>query len=88
MKKSRYSDSQIMAIIKQNETGTSVVDLCREHGMSQAMFYKWRSKFGGMDLPMMKRMNELEEENKRLKKMYAKERLKAEIAREAIEKKW
>jgi len=88
MKKSRYSDSQIMTIIKQNETGTSVVDLCREHGMSQAMFYKWRSKFGGMDLPMMKRMKELEEENKRLKKMYAEERLKAEIAREAIEKKW
>ena len=88
MKKSRYSDSQIMAIIKQNETGTSVVDLCREHGMSQAMFYKWRSKFGGMDLSMMKRMKELEEENKRLKKMYAEERLKAEIAREAIEKKW
>ena len=88
MKKSRYSDSQIMAIIKQNESGTSVADLCREHGMSQAMFYKWRSKFGGMDLPMMKRMKELEEENKRLKKMYAEERLKAEIAREAIEKKW
>jgi len=77
MKKSRYSDRQIMAIIKQNETGSSVVNLCRETGTSQAMFYKWRSKFGGMDLPMMKHMKELEEESKRLKKIYAEVRLEA-----------
>ena len=77
-----------MAILKQNEQGASVADLCREHGMSQAMFYKWRSKFGGMDTSMIKRMKELEAENTRLKKMYAEEKLKAEIAREIIEKKW
>lgn len=88
MRKSRYSDSQILAILKQNEEGIAVADLCREHGMSQAMFYKWRSKFGGMDASLMKRMKELEAENARLKKMYAEEKLKAEIAREAIEKKW
>jgi len=88
MKKSRYTDSQILAILKQNEAGTSVVDLCREHGMSDATFYKWRAKFGGMDASLMKRMKELEDENRRLKKMYAEEKLKAEIAREAIEKKW
>ena len=88
MKKSRYTDSQILAILKQNETGTSVVDLCREHGMSDATFYKWRAKYGGMDASLMKRMKELEDENRRLKKMYAEEKLKAEIAREAIEKKW
>ena len=88
MKKSRYTDSQILAILKQNESGTSVVDLCREHGMSDATFYKWRAKFGGMDASLMKRMKELEDENRRLKKMYAEEKLKAEIAREAIEKKW
>mgnify|MGYP005737908223 CR=1 FL=1 len=88
MRKSRYSDSQILAILKQNEEGVAVADLCREHGMSQAMFYKWRSKFGGMDASLMKRMKELEAENARLKKMYAEEKLKAEIAREAIEKKW
>ena len=88
MRKSRYSDSQILAILKQNEEGIPVADLCREHGMSQAMFYKWRSKFGGMDASLMKRMKELEAENARLKKMYAEEKLKAEIAREAIEKKW
>jgi putative transposase len=88
MKKSRYTDSQILAILKQNELGTSVAELCREHGMSDATFYKWRSKFGGMDASLMKRMRELEDENRRLKKMYAEEKLKAEIAREAIEKKW
>lgn len=88
MRKSRYSDSQIMAILKQNEQGVAVADLCREHGMSQAQFYKWRSKFGGMDTSMIKRLKELEDENRRLKKMYAEEKLKAEIAREAIEKKW
>ena len=88
MKKSRYTDSQILAILKQNEAGVSVPDLCREHGMSDATFYKWRSKFGGMDASLMKRMKELEDENRRLKKMYAEEKLIAEIAREAIEKKW
>ena len=56
--------------------------------MSTATFYKWRSKYGGMDASLMKRMKELEDENRRLKKMYAEEKLKAEIAREAIEKKW
>jgi putative transposase len=81
MKKSRYSDSQIPAILKQAEAGTPVPTLCREHGMSNAAFYKWRAKFGGMDASMMKRMKELEDENRRLKKMYADERLKAEMAR-------
>jgi len=88
MKKTRHTDSQIIAILKQNESGTSVAELCREHGMSQASFYKWRSKYGGMDASLMKRMKELEDENRRLKRMYAEEKLKAEIAREAIEKKW
>ena len=88
MKKSRFSDSQILSILKQNESGTSAPDLCREHGMSTATFYKWRAKFSGMDASLMKRMKELETENTRLKKMYAEEKLKAEIAREAIEKKW
>ena len=88
MKQSRFTDSQIMAILKQAEAGTPVPQLCREHGMSSATFYKWRTKFGGMDASMMTRLKELEEENRRLKKMYAEERLKAEILKEAIEKKW
>lgn len=88
MKKSRYTDSQIMAILKLAEAGTPVPELCREHGMSSAAFYKWRAKYGGMDTSMMSRLKELEDENRRLKKMYAEERLKAEIIQEAMAKKW
>jgi putative transposase len=88
MKKSRFTDSQIMAILNQAEAGTPVPELCREHGISSATFYKWRSKFGGMDASLMARMKELEDENRRLKKMYAEEKLKAEIVKEALEKKW
>jgi putative transposase len=88
MRNSRYSDSQILSILKQAEAGTPVPELCREHGMSSALFYRWRAKYGGMDASMVKRMKELEAENKRLKKMYAEERLKAEIVQEALEKKW
>lgn len=88
MKKSRYTDNQIINILKQAETGTPVPELCREHGMSNATFYKWRAKYGGMDASLMARLKELEEENRRLKKMYAEERLKAEIVAEALEKKW
>lgn len=88
MKKSRYSDSQIMSILKLADQGIPVPELCREYGMSTASFYKWRAKFGGMDTSMIARMKELEEENRRLKKMYAEERLKAEIIQEAMRKKW
>ena len=88
MKTSRFTDSQIIAILKQAEAGSPVPELCREHGISNATFYKWRSKFGGMDASLMARMKELEEENRRLKKMYVEERLKAEIVAEALTKKW
>ena len=88
MKKSRFTDNQILSILKQNESGTSVPDLCREHNISSATLYKWRSRYSGMDALLMQRMKALEDENHRLKKMYAEEKLKSEIAREAIEKKW
>ena len=88
MKRSRFTDSQIISILNEAESGVRVPDLCRKHGMSDATFYKWRAKFGGMDASMMRRMKELEEENRRLKKMYAEEKLKAEIVKEALEKKW
>jgi len=88
MKKSKFSDSKILSILKQAESGVPVPELCREHGISSATFYNWRSKYGGMDASLMKRLRELEEENRRLKKMYAEERLKAEIVQEALEKKW
>ncbi len=88
MKTSKFTDSQIMAILKQAEAGTPVPELCREHGMSSATFYKWRAKFGGMDASLMARLKELEAENARLKKMYVEERIKAEIIQEAMAKKW
>ena len=88
MKKSRYTESQIFQILKEAEAGIPVADLCRKHGMSNATFYKWRAKFGGMDASAMKRLKELEEENARLKRMYADEKLKADVLAEAIEKKW
>lgn len=88
MKKSKFTDSQIIAILNQAEAGTPVPDLCREHSISSATFYKWRARYGGMDASLMARMKELEEENRRLKKMYAEERLKAEIIQEAMSKKW
>ena len=88
MKKSRLSDNQILAILKQAQAGTPVTELCREHGMSSASFYQWRAKFGGIDASMMKRLKELEAENARLKKMYAEEKVKADIRQEALEGKW
>ena len=88
MKKFRFSDSQVMAILKQAEGGVPVAELCREHDISSATFYKWRSKFGGMDVAMMSRLKELEEENRRLKKMYADVQLQKDVLQEAMRKKW
>jgi putative transposase len=88
MKTSKFTDSQIFAILKESDGGQPVPALCREHGMSSATFYKWRAKYGGMDASLMKRMKELEEENRRLKKMYAEERLISEVRKEALEGKW
>ncbi len=88
MKKSRYTESQIFQILKEAESGIPVPELCRKHGMSDASFYKWRAKYGGMDTSMMKRMKELEEENRRLKKMYAESKMDAEILREALSGKY
>jgi putative transposase len=86
LKKSRFTDSQIIAILKQAEAGTPVPELCREHGISSATFYKWRSKYGGMEASMVSRMKELEEENRRLKKMYAEAQMSADIMKEALSK--
>ena len=77
-----------MSILKQAESGLPVPELCREHDISNATFYNWRSKYGGMDASLMSRLKELEEENRRLKKMYAEERLKAEVIQEAMAKKF
>ena len=87
MKRSNFSDSQIIEALKRVEAGIGVPDLCRELGISVATFYKWRAKFGGMDTSMMARMKELEDENRRLRKLYVEEKLKAEIATEYLAKK-
>ena len=71
MKTSKFSESQIVALLKQQESGLKVAEICREHGISTGTFYKWCSKYGGMDASMLKRVKELEQENARLKRMYA-----------------
>lgn len=71
MKKSKYNESQIISIVKEAEAGVPVAELCRKHGMSDASFYNWRTKYGGMVVSLMKRMKDLEEESRRLKKMDA-----------------
>jgi len=88
MKKSRHTGSQIFQILREAESGVPVPELCRQHGMSDASFDKWRAKYGGMDVSSMTRMKEFEEENRRLKKMYAESRMHAEILREAMAKKY
>jgi putative transposase len=88
MKRSKFTDSQIMEALKRVDSGLAVPEICRELGISTATFYKWRAKYGGMDTSMMARMKELEAENARLKKMYIEEKLKAEIVTEALAKKW
>ncbi len=87
MKTSRFTESQIIAVLKAAEAGTPVPELCRTHGISNATFYKWRSKFGGMDASLMSRMKELEDENRRLKKLYVDAQLSADLLREALTKK-
>ena len=87
MTRTKHSDSEIMSILKQASSGIPVANVLREHNISSATFYKWRSRYGGMDLPMITKLKELEAENIRLKKMYAEERLKADILKEVLEKK-
>ena len=86
MKTSRFSDSQIMAILKQAEAGTPAPELCREHGISSATFYKWRTKFGGMDASLLSRLRELEDENRRLKKCTPMNVLKPKSSRKPWQK--
>ena len=88
MKSAKFKDSQIIGLIKRAQAGEPVASLCREAGISAATFYKWRSKYGGMDVSMMARVKELEEENRRLKKMYAESQMDSAILKEALTKKW
>lgn len=88
MKTSKFSESQICAILKEKEAGVKVAEICRKHGISSATFYKWRSKYGGMDASMLKRVKELEAENSRLKSMYADSQLEVTAIKAALAKKW
>lgn len=88
MKKSKFTESQIINALKANEKGRTVEDLSREMGISTATFYNWRKKYGGMEVSHLKRLKELEEENRKLKSMYADLALQHEMAKAVIEKKW
>jgi len=86
--KKRFSEEQIIGFLREAEAGMAVKDLCRKHGLSEASYYLWRSKFGGTTVPEAKRLKELEAENARLKKLLAESMLENEIIREALRKKW
>ena len=86
MKTSRYTEAQIIAILRQAEGGVPVAELCREHGMSNASFYKWRAKYGGMDAYLISQMKAIEDENRRLKRMYADLSMQADLLKEALGK--
>ena len=87
MKTSRYTEAQILSILRQAEGGVPVSELCREHGMSDASFYKWRAKYGGMDASMVSQMKAMEEENRRHKRMYADLSMQNDLLKEALGKK-
>ena len=86
MKKSRYTETQIIEILKQGEAGVPTSDICRERGISSATYYNWKAKYGGMDTSGVKRLRELEEENRRLKQMYASLSLDHQILKELLGK--
>ena len=87
MRKSKFSETQIIAILKAVEAGQTVRDVCREHEISDATYYKWKTKYGGMEAADIRRLRELEEENRRLKHMYAELSLEHRIFKEVLEKK-
>ena len=88
MKRSKFSEEQIAYALRQAESGTPAGDVCRQLGISEATFYQWKKKFAHLGVSEMRRMRQLEDENRRLKKRYAEGRLKADIVTEALAKKW
>jgi putative transposase len=86
--KKRFFDEQIIGFLREAEAGMPVKDLCRKHGFSEASYYLWRSKFGGMSVPEAERLKDLESENGRLKKLLAEQLLENEVIKEALRKKW
>lgn len=87
MKKSRFTETQIVSILKEADAGMKVEELCRKHGISSASYYNWKKKYGGMDASELKRIKELEDENARLKRMFADQSLELQAVKELIVKK-
>ncbi len=88
MKNSKFTESQIINILKLAENGIPITEVCRSNGISSATFYKWRSKYGGMDASMLSKVKQLEAENNRLKRMYAELQMDHDVLKEAMAKKW
>ena len=88
MKKSRFSETQVIKILKESEAGMAVDELSRRHGFSKSTFYKWKAKYGGLDVSQLKRLKELEEENRKLKEMYADLSLEYKFLKDVVEKKF
>ena len=88
MRKTRFSEEQIIGVLKEHERGIGTADLCRRHGISQNTFYRWKSKYGGLEISEARRLKSLEDENRRLKKLLAEAELDKEMLRGALSKKW
>lgn len=88
MKRRRFSEEQIIAVLREQEAGTKVADLCRKYGISDATYYNWKAKYGGMDISDARRLKALEDENAKLKKLLADQMLEASALRELLSKKW
>ena len=88
MKRSRFSEEQVIAILKEQESGVKTADVCRKHGVSQGTFYKWKAKFGGLDVSDARKLRSLEAENARLKKLLAEQMLDNAILKDVAAKKW
>ena len=88
MKGKRYSEEQVIRILKEIDSGKAVKDVCREHGVSEQTVYRWRNKYGGMELPELRRLKELEEENRRLKAVVAEQAVDIQLLKEINAKKW